>query len=133
MRTCRRREYRATRPATDRGTAPARAPGRPPLKRDLGDRLLLTLPDRLPLVRHSGHDQCSGKAKRDGGVCSRGGGTAAKCQAVDGGGTVELGHSAGVPPTLAGDREHVVDGNLQSDPADEVALASTTGAAQWTE
>ena len=32
VRTCRRREYRATCPATDRGTPPACAPGRPPSK-----------------------------------------------------------------------------------------------------
>ena len=64
---------------------------------------------------------------------ARRGGSAAKYLAVDCSGTLEVGHSAGVQPTLAGNGQHVVDGNLQRSPTHDVALASTTGAAEWTE
>jgi hypothetical protein len=62
---------------------------------------------------------------------ARRGGSAAKYLAVDCSGTLEVGHSAGVQPTLAGNREHVVDRDLQRGPTNDVALASTTGATEW--
>jgi hypothetical protein len=56
------------------------------------------------------------------------GGSATKYLTVHRSGALKLGHSASVQPTLAGDREQVVDCNLQRGPADDVAPACEAGA-----